>query len=138
MLRAQEVEDPNYDKKCLTGNETRPRSASGSGKTDNFGCFGAGKSKQRKDSTSTPQRENPSTSYRPHRSGPVKGMDLLWQSEVSGCRFPELGMPRDKFESYHGMGPVYYFIYLCVCGQRPKDLEIITVVPRLWVKVDCG
>ena len=55
--------------------------AGANAKVENQGCFGSSKSK-RKDSQTTPQRENPSSSRGP-RSGPIKGMDLLWQSEVN-------------------------------------------------------
>ncbi len=85
--RAQEVEDPNYDKRQLTpGGETRAGAKPGS---DNLGCFGAGKGKKKDGaqggSGSTYSSSNPgasSASSRGLRTGPVKGMDLLWQPEV--------------------------------------------------------
>ena len=90
-FRAQEVEDPNYDKKQIPGSNTAPGAGGAGGaesragakpNSDNLGCFGAGKGK-RKDAGSTPPRpgDNPTSSRGP-RTGPVKGMDLLWQPEV--------------------------------------------------------
>lgn len=92
--RSQEVEDPNYDKKQLlvsnagTG-ETR---AGAKPNSDNLGCFGAGKAKRKDSAQATPP--HPSSSS---RTGPFKGMDLLWQPEVvqpylnllSNCSNPE-------------------------------------------------
>ena len=76
--RAQEVEDPNYDKKQLApAVETR---AGAKPSSDNLGCFNSSKTK-RKESGSGSPRENLSTSRGP-RSGSGKGMDLLWQPEV--------------------------------------------------------
>lgn len=76
--RSQEVEDPNYDKKQLVNvGETR---AGAKPNSDNLGCFGAGKAKRKDSSQATPQTN--SSSSRGPRSGPVKGMDLLWQPEV--------------------------------------------------------
>lgn len=97
--RSQEIEDPNYDKKQILvgsagangGLETR---AGAKPNSDNLGCFGAGKGKRKDSAQSTPP--NPSSSRGP-RSGPSKGMDLLWQPEVvqpylnllSNCSNPE-------------------------------------------------
>ena len=74
--RSQEIEDPNYDKKQMVVGETR---AGAKPNSDNLGCFGAGKAKRKDSNQTTPP--NPSTS-RGTRSGPQKGMDLLWQPEV--------------------------------------------------------
>ena len=59
--------------------------------SDNLGCFGAGSSSKngssnkgnggRKESQST--SNGPGSSSRPTRTGPVKGMELLWQPEVN-------------------------------------------------------
>ena len=62
--------------------------------SDNLGCFGAGSSSKnassgkggssgRKDSQSTSNNHGPGSSSRPTRTGPVKGMELLWQPEVN-------------------------------------------------------
>ena len=62
--------------------------------SDNLGCFGAsssskntgsgkGGSSGRKDSQATSNNHGPGSSSRPTRTGPVKGMELLWQPEVS-------------------------------------------------------
>ena len=83
--RSQEIEDPNYDKKQIVvgatgangGLETR---AGAKPNSDNLGCFGAGKGKRKDSAQATPP--NPSSSRRTG-SGPSKGMDLLWQPEVS-------------------------------------------------------
>ena len=88
--RSQEIEDPNYDKKQILvgagagsgangGLETR---AGAKPNSDNLGCFGAGKAKRKDSAQATPP--NPNSSRGP-RSGPSKGMDLLWQPEV--CKF---------------------------------------------------
>lgn len=88
--RAQEVEDPNYDKKQLmVPGETR---AGAKPNSDNLGCFGAGKAKRKDSISATPP--HPSSSS---RTGSNKGMDLLWQPEVvqpymnllSNCSNPE-------------------------------------------------
>jgi len=104
--RAQEVDDPNYDKHMgLPPGETR---AGAKPHSDNLGCFGAGSSSKnassgkggssgRKDSQSTSNNHGPGSSSRPTRTGPVKGMELLWQPEVvqpylnllSNCSNPE-------------------------------------------------
>ncbi|XP_071749010.1 catenin delta-2 isoform X2 [Lepeophtheirus salmonis] len=96
--RAQEIEDPNYDKKQFNNMLTENR-AGAKPTSDNLGCFGASKHK-RKDSPATTSSSS-STSSRGRSSGggggPVKGMDLLWQPEVvqpylnllSNCSNPE-------------------------------------------------
>ena len=100
--RSQEIEDPNYDKKQIlvgaaganggaAGAAAGAQGANGTGLTgetragakpnsDNLGCFGAGKAKRKDSAQATPP--NPSSSRR-SGSGPSKGMDLLWQPEVS-------------------------------------------------------
>ena len=100
--RSQEIEDPNYDKKQIlvgaaganggaSGAAGGAQGANGTGLTgetragakpnsDNLGCFGAGKAKRKDSAQATPP--NPSSSRR-SGSGPSKGMDLLWQPEVS-------------------------------------------------------
>ena len=74
--RAQEVDDPNYDKKHIPLGESR---AGAKPNSDNLGCFGAGKTKRKESQSNPPQ--NTSSSRLP-RTGPVKGMELLWQPEV--------------------------------------------------------
>lgn len=76
--RAQEVEDPNYDKKQLPAAETRAGAKPGG---DNLGCFNASKTKRKESGASSP-KETPTTSRGP-RSANGKGMDLLWQPEVN-------------------------------------------------------
>ncbi len=86
--RAQEVDDPNYDKRQLPLGESR---AGAKPTSDNLGCFGASKAK-RKDGSgpggpgtapgANSTSSAPVTSSRGPRTGPVKGMDLLWQPEV--------------------------------------------------------
>jgi hypothetical protein len=75
--RAQEVEDPNYDKKQLPVAETR---AGAKPSSDNLGCFNSSKTK-RKDSGGSSPKENSGSSRGP-RTATGKGMDLLWQPEV--------------------------------------------------------
>ncbi len=82
--RAQEVEDPHYDKRQLApgGGESRAGAKPGS---DNLGCFGAGKAKKKDGApgaSSSAYSSNTASSRGP-RTGPVKGMELLWQPEVS-------------------------------------------------------
>ena len=85
--RAQEVDDPNYDKRQLPIGESR---AGAKPTSDNLGCFGASKASKRKDGQHDGGALNPQhnaaapvASSRGPRTGPVKGMDLLWQPEVS-------------------------------------------------------
>jgi len=93
--RAQEVEDPNYDKRQpgLPPGETR---AAAKPSTDNLGCFGAsgkgkGASSQRNGSAGTSSQGGSA------RGMPGCGMELLWQPEVvqpylnllSNCSNPE-------------------------------------------------
>lgn len=84
--RAQEVEDPNYDKRQIPLGETR---AGAKPTSDNLGCFGASKaSKARgKDGgggggANGGPVPNPVSSRRTG-PGPLKGMDLLWVPDVS-------------------------------------------------------
>ena len=100
--RSQEIEDPNYDKKqilvgsggVVTGAPGGPSRAGAKPNSDNLGCFGAGKAKRKDSNQATPPHP---TSSRGPRSGPAKGMDLLWQPEVvqpylnllSNCSNPE-------------------------------------------------
>ncbi len=87
--RAQEVEDPNYDKRQLPSvGESRAGAKPGG---DNLGCFGGsgGSGGKKKDGGMQQQQQhpnptNPSASSRSHRSaaGMLKGMELLWQPEV--------------------------------------------------------
>jgi len=85
--RAQEIEDPNYDKRQLPVTETR---AAAKVNSDNLGCFGASKNKGKPGSTPT------SVTGRTGGSSGA-GMDLLWQPEVvqpylnllSNCSNPE-------------------------------------------------
>ena len=82
--RAQEVEDPNYDKRQLGQLQPGETRAGAKPTSDNLGCFGAGKAK-RKDSASAAVTSAAPSSSRGPRSGPIKGMDLLWQPEVCVC-----------------------------------------------------
>eukprot|EP00096_Caligus_rogercresseyi_P010900 TRINITY_DN410_c0_g1_i7.p1 TRINITY_DN410_c0_g1~~TRINITY_DN410_c0_g1_i7.p1 ORF type:complete len:914 (-),score=265.78 TRINITY_DN410_c0_g1_i7:1131-3872(-) len=109
--RAQEIEDPNYDKKQFGNSSSgvhsesraKPNSSSSSGGSgtdnNNLGCFGASKAK-RKELSGSSYSSSSSSSSRGRSSGsggPVKGMDLLWQPEVvqpylnllSNCSNPE-------------------------------------------------
>lgn len=99
--RAQEVEDPNYDKKHLPVTETRfvgmifnrygvpfvelcsksylcSCRANAKMTSDNLGCFNSSKAK-RKDSLGGSPKENVNIS---RRIATGKGMELLWQPEV--------------------------------------------------------
>nr|XP_018915162.1 PREDICTED: catenin delta-2 isoform X3 [Bemisia tabaci] len=83
--RCQEVEDPNYDKHPLVPqNKVSPQSKEANSKLisgDNLGCFGG--SKKKKEAEANDQRETSVTN--PNllpKSGPVKGLALLWQPEV--------------------------------------------------------
>merc|ERR1719433_2295900 len=86
--RAQEIEDPNYDKRQLPLAESR---ASAKPTTDNLGCFGASKNKNNQ------PKSNGSTNGSSRNGGSNTGMDLLWQPEVvqpylnllSNCSNPE-------------------------------------------------
>ena len=84
----QEVDDPNYDRRTLPiGVESR---AGAKPTSDNLGCFGASKAKRKDgggEGTLPGQHASassaaPVASSRGPRTGPVKGMDLLWQPEV--------------------------------------------------------
>lgn len=76
--RAQEIEDPNYDKKQMPVQDAaKPGSKSG----ENMGCFGASGKGKKKDAQALPPSQT-ATLTRGQRTGPNKGMDLLWQSEV--------------------------------------------------------
>merc|ERR1719242_53050 len=86
--RAQEIEDPNYDKRQLPVGETRAGAKTSS---DNSGCFGASKNKNNQ------PKSNGSTNGSSRNGGSNTGMDLLWQPEVvqpylnllSNCSNPE-------------------------------------------------
>jgi len=86
--RAQEIEDPNYDKRQLPAGESR---AAATPSKDNLGCFGASKNKG-KNTSSTSE-----SGGRGRSGGNLAGMDLLWQPEVvqpylnllSNCSNPE-------------------------------------------------
>ena len=86
--------------------------------SDNLGCFGAGSSSKnansgkggssgRKDSQSTSNNHGPGGSSRPTRTGPVKGMELLWQPEV-GNNSQELA-DSPKFFCYNSMPEFYSY-----------------------------
>ena len=83
--RAQEVEDPHYDKRQVVpgGGESR---AGAKPTSDNLGCFGASKAKRKDSQMGGPSGGNPgaSAASRAQRTanGQIKGMDLLWQPEV--------------------------------------------------------
>jgi hypothetical protein len=101
--RAQEVEDPNYDKRQLPVGETRAAAAGKQGEAASGGCFGASKAKPNKAGsggasgagTSGGSSQGGGGSSR--AGGPVAGMELLWQPEVvqpylnllSNCSNPE-------------------------------------------------
>jgi len=98
-FRAQEVEDPNYDKRHLPTGESR---AGAKPTSDNLGCFGAGKAKKKDSAAAGGSAQPPAYSAatatsRGPRTGPIRGMELLWQPEVvlpylnllSNCSNPE-------------------------------------------------
>merc|ERR1719433_2378757 len=86
--RAQEIEDPNYDKRQLVVGESR---AGAKPTSDNLGCFGASKAKNNQ------PKSNGTTNGSSRNGGANTGMDLLWQPEVvqpylnllSNCSNPE-------------------------------------------------
>lgn len=86
--RAQEVEDPNYDKRQLPAGESR---AAAVPTKENLGCFGASKNKKSEAGAGA------AGTGRSRNGGPLQGMDLLWQPEVvqpylnllSNCSNPE-------------------------------------------------
>jgi len=86
--KAQEVEDPNYDKRQVPPGESR---AAATPSKDNLGCFGASKNKGKSPSASS------EGGGRGRGGGSLAGMDLLWQPEVvqpylnllSNCSNPE-------------------------------------------------
>ena len=88
--RAQEIEDPNYDKRQLPVGESR---AAAKPTSDNLGCFGASKAKSKNASVNSTS----GSSSNGRGGGPLAGMDLLWQPEVvqpylnllSNCSNPE-------------------------------------------------
>jgi len=83
--RCQEIEDENYDKQPFPAQPTRQSAPQ---KGENLGCFGASKKKKESVSGATSgSSANPKESTRtPRNTGePYKGMDLLWQPEVSHC-----------------------------------------------------
>jgi hypothetical protein len=100
--RAQEVEDPNYDKRQLPAGEISRASAAGKPAADTgSGCFGASKAKTSK-AAAGGGSGGASASGSSHQTGgrsggPVSGMELLWQPEVvqpylnllSNCSNPE-------------------------------------------------
>ncbi|RZF46104.1 hypothetical protein LSTR_LSTR012964 [Laodelphax striatellus] len=78
--RCQEVEDPNYDKHPIQA----PSRVGPQPKGENLGCFGA--SKKKKEAQVVQQKETIATaSSGGPRTEPVKGMELLWQPEVTNC-----------------------------------------------------
>ena len=88
--RAQEIEDPNYDKRQLPLAESR---ASAKPTTDNLGCFGASKNK-----ANGASKTNGTSGAGGARNGAGGGgMDQLWVPEVvqpylnllSNCSNPE-------------------------------------------------
>lgn len=83
--RAQEVEDPQYDKKQL-GAPLAPGESRASAKptSDNLGCFGASKAKK-KDSQMGAGASGTVSGRSRSTGGQPKGMDLLWQPEVCVC-----------------------------------------------------
>ncbi|XP_076371116.1 splicing regulator ARVCF-like isoform X3 [Tachypleus tridentatus] len=93
-FRCQEVEDPEYDKRVVQ----QLHSHSGPMKVgESLGCFGTTKKKKDGDSTEKQKKEAFLSSTPRQESGPVKGMELLWQPEVvqlylsllSECSNPE-------------------------------------------------
>ena len=77
--RAQEIEDPNYDKKTQVNYTNGESRASAKPTSDNLGCFGASKAKKKEVGGSG---ANPATNRGGPRTGAMKAMDLLWQPEV--------------------------------------------------------
>jgi len=95
--RAQEVEDPNYDKRQqqIPLGESR---AAAKPTSDNLGCFGASKNKGGKPGGSSSTSGGLTGSSQGGRAGGMgRGMELLWQPEVvqpylnllSNCSNPE-------------------------------------------------
>ena len=86
--RAQDIEDPNYDKRQLPLAESR---ASAKPTSDNLGCFGASKNKANASKT------NGTSGPGGARNGAGGGMDQLWVPDVvqpylnllSNCSNPE-------------------------------------------------
>ena len=86
--RAQEIEDPNYDKRQLPAADSR---AAAKPTTDNLGCFGASKAKN------AAPKANGTTGGSSSRNGGSAGMDQLWVPDVvqpylnllSNCSNPE-------------------------------------------------
>jgi len=97
--RAQEVEDPNYDKRQLPVGETRAAAGKPGSEAASGGCFGASKAKPAKAGSSGSGGPPTGTSSQSggRSGGPVTGMELLWQPEVvqpylnllSNCSNPE-------------------------------------------------
>merc|ERR1719495_2189567 len=81
--RAQEVEDPNYDKRQqqIPLGESR---AAAKPTSDNLGCFGASKNKAKPGSGGSGAGSGSMGSGQGsgRSGGPGRGMDLLWQPEV--------------------------------------------------------
>jgi hypothetical protein len=72
--RAQEVEDPNYDKRQLPAGETRAAAAGKAPETAGGGCFGASKAKPAKAGGGTVSASGASGSSQSGRAGgPVTG-----------------------------------------------------------------
>ena len=98
--RAQEVEDPNYDKRQLPVGETRAAAGKPGSEAASGGCFGASKAKPTKGGGASgggAPASGGSSSQSGRSGGPVAGMELLWQPEVvqpylnllSNCSNPE-------------------------------------------------
>jgi hypothetical protein len=99
--RAQEVEDPNYDKRQLPAGETRAAAGKQSTEAASGGCFGASKTKPGKAGSGGGAGGGGTSAGGSSQSGraggPVSGMELLWQPEVvqpylnllSNCSNPE-------------------------------------------------
>lgn len=97
--RAQEVEDPNYDKRQQQQIPLGESRAAAKPTSDNLGCFGASKNKAKPGSGGSGAGSGSMGSGQGggRSGGPGRGMDLLWQPEVvqpylnllSNCSNPE-------------------------------------------------
>ena len=96
-FRAQEIEDPNYDKRQIPVGESR---AAARPNTENLGCFGASKQKNGAAGNKAGASNGGSMPGSSQSGGArinTAGMDMLWQPEVvqpylnllSNCSNPE-------------------------------------------------
>uniref|UniRef100_T1GIX4 Armadillo segment polarity protein n=1 Tax=Megaselia scalaris TaxID=36166 RepID=T1GIX4_MEGSC len=87
--RCQEVEDPNYDKHPIPTNQQQTRSSSPKG--ENLGCFGAGRKKNKDNSSNSSQDQKDFSNAIGNgsasgglgaRNNSTKSFEMLWQPEV--------------------------------------------------------